>query len=191
VADYTEAILDVLDNIGLQQVNFVGSHGGCVVLVDIAANHPERVKKIVFDGVPYWNIEKGRILWERFWLPQFTDHTSFDVPVYPLGHWTGLIKKDPSRDIVHDENAERISVKSRHWISLTFEAITKYDVEAAGPKIKAPVLLAYGEHDPLRRGEQRAIEGIPNVVHKVVKGAGSIHWDAPDEFVRMTLDFIK
>ena len=33
---------------------------------------------------------------------------------------------------------KRISQKSRHWISLTFDAITKYDVEAAGPKVKAP-----------------------------------------------------
>jgi pimeloyl-ACP methyl ester carboxylesterase len=191
VEDYTKAILDVLDSIGLQQTSFVGSHGGCVVIVDIAVNHPERVKKIVFDGVPYWNLERGKILWERFWLPKFTDHTSYDVPVYPLGYWTDLVKEDPTRDTVHDENAERISQKSRHWISLTFDAITKYDVEAAGPKVKAPVLLAYGEHDALRRGEQRAIDGIPNAVHKVVPGAGSIHWDTPDEFVRMTMDFLQ
>ena len=46
----------MLDSIGLQQTSFVGSHGGCVVIVDIAVNHPERVKKIVFDGVPYWNL---------------------------------------------------------------------------------------------------------------------------------------
>ena len=54
--DYGEAIVDVLDGAGIQQASFVGSHGGCVVALNLAASHPERVKKL---GAPYWNLEQA------------------------------------------------------------------------------------------------------------------------------------
>lgn len=191
VEDYSRAILDVMDACGLEKTHIIASHGGCVVAVDLAVTYPNRVKKLVFDGLPFWNKERGRLVFERFWTPSFTDKTSYDVPVFPLGHWTDSSRREPGSDRATAEKMEEISRRSRRWIRLSFEAMTEYDVEAAGPRIKAPTLLLYGERDALRRGEQRAKEAIKNSVHVVVPGSGAPHDDKPEEFIKQTVSFLK
>ena len=91
---------------------------------------------------------------------------------------------------MRDKKSDEISQRSRRWISITFESLGKCDIQALGPKVKAPTLLAYAEHDGLRRGEQQALEGIKGSVLKIVPDASNIHWSKPDEFVKLTLDFL-
>ncbi|MBI2165488.1 MAG: alpha/beta hydrolase [Chloroflexi bacterium] len=191
IGDYGRAILDVMDTVGIKQGSIVGSHGGCVVAVEVAAQRPDRVRKLVLDGIPYWNLRVGRLVFERFWVPRFTDTTSYDVAVYPLKTWEEEVKKSPNLDREHWEKEEEISRRSRRWIRLSFEALTEYDVEAAGPRIKAPTLLVNGEQDVLRRGEQKAKDAIRSSQLKVVPGCRAPHWDKPDEFAKLALDFLR
>ena len=192
VEDYTKAIVDVLDGANVGQTNLLGSHGGAAVSFDLAATHPGRVNKLVVEGLPYWNKERGRILWEKYWLPSFTDTTSYDIPVAPLATWEEAVEKNPNLDRKFWERADAISRRSGRWISLTFQALSRYDAEANAPKIKAPTLLIYGEHDPLRRAEQRVLDGIKGSVLKVVNGTQSQpHWDKPEEFFKLAIDFLQ
>ena len=84
----------MLDDAELEQVDIVGSHGGCIMALELAATHPERVKRMVLDGLPYWNRERGRIIWERFWVPRFKETTSYDVPVYALTTWEEAVQEN-------------------------------------------------------------------------------------------------
>ncbi|MBI2165162.1 MAG: alpha/beta hydrolase [Chloroflexi bacterium] len=189
--DYARAIVDVLDACGIERAHIVGSHGGCVVGIDMAVAYPNRVNKLVFDGLPYWNKERGRTVFEKWWMPMFTDTTSYDVPVIPLKTWEEVSRHNPHLERDHWERQEEIARKSRRWIRDSFQAMTTYDVEAAGPRVKAPTLLIYGERDALRRGEQRAKEGIKSSTLVVVPGVGAPHNDSPDEFVRLAHDFLQ
>ncbi|MBI2166319.1 MAG: alpha/beta hydrolase [Chloroflexi bacterium] len=190
--DYAKAIIDVMDKLGIPKADIVASHGGCLAGVEMAVSYPQRVKKIVFDGVPYWNKERGRAVFEGWWKPMFTDTTWCDIPVIPVRTWEEVVKRNPNSpfmDREHFEESEAVARKSRRWIRLSFESLTSYDVEEAGPKIKAPVLMINGEKDMLRRGEKRALEGIKGSVLKVVEGVRP-HWNRPDEFAKLTLDFL-
>ena len=192
IEDYSKAVVDVMDEAGLEHTSIAASHGGCVVALDLAATHPQRVTKMVMDGLPYWNLERGRILWEKFWTPLFTDTTSYDIPVKPMEIWEEAVQRNPHLDKEHWEKELEIRQRSARWISLSFEAMTKYDVEATGPRVKAPTLLLYGDGDPLRRAEQRALEGIKGSTHTVVDGVrGGPHWEKPAEFARLSIKFLK
>ncbi len=51
VADYREALLQVLDALGLEAVNGYGVWGGGSVLLDLAVAHPGRVRRLVLTGL--------------------------------------------------------------------------------------------------------------------------------------------
>ena len=191
VEDYTQAVVDVLDSANVGLTNIMGYHVGSMIGVILAATLPERVNRMVLSGLPYWNKERGRIVWERFFLNRFTDTTSFDVAVDPLTSWEEAVKKDPNLDQERWEKREEIKLKSRLRIRLSFEAMTNYDVEAAGQKVLAPTLLLNGEGDVIRRGEERAREGIRGSILKVIPGSnGPAHWDRPEEFTKLALRFL-
>ena len=191
VEDFTRSVIDVMDSAGIAQASIVGSHGGSMISLDLAATHPERVKRLVADGLPYWNQRQGLTLWEKHFSTLFTDTSPDGVPVKPLPSWEEAVQANPRLDREHWEKELEIRRRSRRWITLSLEALTKYDAESTGPRTKAPVLLMYGENDPLRRGEIRAMDGIKGSVHKLVPQSSGPHWDQPDEFARMAIEFLQ
>ena len=56
--DYTAAVLDVLKSAGIEKTNIVSGHFGADIALELAANHPEVVNKVVMDGLPYWESTK-------------------------------------------------------------------------------------------------------------------------------------
>ena len=192
IADYTRAILDVMDGAGVEEANILGAHTGALVGFDLAANYPERVTKLIFDGLPYWDLEGGQEFWRTFFLPRFTDTTSYDVPVEPLTTWEQAKANNSKLEREFWEWREEIKRKSRRWMTLTFQSLTAYDGQAVAHKISAPTLLIYGDGDALRPGEQRANRDIKGSVVKIVPGVdGMAHEDKPDEVAQLALDFLR
>ena len=195
VDDFADAMIDVLDAIGAEQASIIGDHTGAILGVILAGKYPKRVKKLVFDGLPFWNMERGKVIWEKFFLPQFTDTTSYHLPVDPLTTWEEEKAKNPALDKEDWEIRDEIHRRSRLWGRLSHESATQFDVEAASAKISQPTLLIYGEHDALRRGEQRANEGIKGSVLKVLAGSEGPHATAhsgnPDGFAEEVKAFLQ
>jgi len=190
--DYVKAILDVMDDIGLEKTNILGDHTGALLGLEMAAYYPDRVMKLATDGLPFWNKERGQVLWEKHFLPQFTDTTSYDIPVAPLFSWEEEVAKNPNLDKEAFEKDEEIKRKSRHWIRLSYESLSGFDSEEVGPKVKVPTLLVYGEGDPLLRGAQRAHEAIKDSTLKIIHGApGEAHEHDPEGFARNVINFLK
>jgi pimeloyl-ACP methyl ester carboxylesterase len=168
ISDFATSVLDVMDAIGLKQANLVGYHTGAMVALELAISHQARVKKLVLDCLPYWNKDRGLIMWERAFIPGFTDKTSYDVPV-------------------EEDNTPN---QPRLWYRLGHEATTSYDTDAAGPRVNVPTLLVYGEGDTMRRGEQRAQDGIKGSTYKLIVGSPGGGYKKPEEFAQLTTDFL-
>ena len=190
--DYPQAIVDVMDGLGLEQANIIADRTGSIIAALLAVQHPERVKKMVLEGLPFWDKEHGKIIWERWFMPMFTDTTSYHIAVAALTTWEEAKAKDPDLELEEWEKTEEIKRKSRLWSRLGQRAHSNYDIAAIGPKVTQPTLLIYGEHDGLRRTEQRAHESIKRSILKVIPGtAGSPHEKRPDEFVKLAVEFLK
>ncbi|MCZ6789398.1 MAG: alpha/beta hydrolase [Chloroflexi bacterium] len=190
--DYATAVLDVMDAAGLEQTDIIGARTGAILGMILAAEHPERVKRLVLNGLPYWDKEHGQIIWEKFFLPQFTDTTSYHLPVNPLTTWEEDREKNPALDREAWQKAHDILEKSRLWSRLSEQGNTGYDIQAIGPKVTQPTLLLFGENDVLRRSEQRAHSDIKGSILKTIAGSGGLTFDdRPEEFVGEVLDFLE
>jgi pimeloyl-ACP methyl ester carboxylesterase len=193
--DFADSMLDVLDAAGLEQTTIVGDHTGAILGVILATKHPKRVKNLVFDGLPFWNVDRGRVIWEKFFLPQFTDTTSYSLPVDPLTVWEEEKEKNPTLEKADFELRAKEHKRSRLWGRLSHETATQFDVESASAGISQPTLLIYGEHDALRRGEQRANEGINGSILKVIPGSKGAHATAhsgnPEGFAKEIKAFLQ
>ncbi len=53
--DYAEALLPVLDHFHLKRADLVGSDTGTVIAIAFANRHPNRVRRLVLDGVPLFD----------------------------------------------------------------------------------------------------------------------------------------
>jgi pimeloyl-ACP methyl ester carboxylesterase len=190
--DYTDAITDVMDTIGLESTNIVADHTGTVLSLMLAGRHPDKVRRMVLDGLPYWNKEVGSVIWEKWFLPKYTDTSSYHIPVRPQWGWEDWQVDHPGLDRSVYEKMKEIHQRSRLWIRLSQEANSSYDVQEAAVKVKSPTLLLYGETDVLRRGEKRALEAIQGSVARIVSGSeGVVHQQKPDEFVSIAIDFLN
>ena len=194
IQDFTQSIVDLMDSAGLQLTNIIADHTGSMVAVDLASTHPDRVGKMVLDGLPYWDAEGGRAYFENSFVPRHTDLTSYDIAVEPMLTWEAAVARHPSnanREIW--AKREEIKRKSRLWTRLCQEANTGYDMVEAGPKVRAPTLVIYGQSDVVRFSGERAPapEGIKGCVLRVFPGVpGSAHQHDPEEFTRQALDFL-
>lgn len=191
IEEFTKAILDVMDSAGIKETYIVGAHSGAMVAVDMAANYPERVKKLVLDGLGYWSTERGQAYFESGIKPRLTDVTSYDIPVVPFNTFEEAIKSIPGVDRERWKKSEEIKRKSRYWLSLTYDVITSYNTEATGPKVKAPTMILYGDEDRVRFAAERAREGIKGSILKIISDSpGQAHVNQPEEFVTLALSFL-
>jgi pimeloyl-ACP methyl ester carboxylesterase len=58
IADYAAATLAFLDALGLGQVDLYGSHTGASIATELAILAPERIRKVVLDGVGIFSAEE-------------------------------------------------------------------------------------------------------------------------------------
>lgn len=191
VKDFAQAVLDVMDSAHLDSVSTIGAHTGAIISVDMAISHPDRIKSMVMDGLPYWNKESGKLVFEKGISPGFTDTTSYDVPVTPLLTWEEALNKEPNLDRTVWEEMSELQKKSRLWGRHTLEAATSYDMQEAGPKVNTPTLVLYGDEDAIRRGEERARAGMKQTIFKIVPGClGHVYEKQPQEFAKLAKEFL-
>jgi pimeloyl-ACP methyl ester carboxylesterase len=62
-SDYAAIMLELLDELGLEQVDLYGSHTGAHIAVELAILAPTRIRRLVLDGVAMFDAEeKARVL---------------------------------------------------------------------------------------------------------------------------------
>ena len=191
IEDYLQAVMDVLDSAEISQTSILGGLTGAMIAVLMGATYPDRVRKMVLGGVPYWNREDGQIYFDKHVSAGYTDTTSYDRPVSPLTTWEEASANNPHLTRELWQKGEAINRKSRYWTRLTHESICDYDMTAIGPRVKAPSLILNGDGERIRFCEKEAEKGIAGATLKVIEGSpGPAHEHKPEEFTRLALDFL-
>lgn len=192
IEDFTDAIIDIMANAEINEASIIGDHSGAMIAVDLAGKYPQKVKRMVLDGMPYWDKKEGIEFFEKNFKPQHTDTTSYDIPVPPMWTYEEALIHYPGWNRETWTKREEIKRKSRLWIRLCQNANTGYDMQVAGPKVKVPTLLMYGSGDMKRFDGEKAHKGIKGSILKVFnESPGGVHDFTPDEFTKTALAFLQ
>ena len=185
IEDYTDAIVEYMDQMGLQQTNFIGNLTGAMISIDLAGRYPDRVDKLVLVSSPGWTPEEGaRVFWNWFVPRQPKGQVDPDAFGTPIGE----TPEDPEEEAF----AKSIRTRSPYWDASNHQENTRWDVPAHAAKVNAPTLLAYGETDPQLRREAKMLETI--------KGSRSVHipnssmgvpGQNPDGLAKEAIAFLK
>jgi pimeloyl-ACP methyl ester carboxylesterase len=66
IEDYAESSCQVLDALDLDQVDLYGSHTGAHIAVELAIRNPERVRRLILDGIALFDPEDKRDLLNNY-----------------------------------------------------------------------------------------------------------------------------
>ena len=180
---YARFVLDFLDHVEVPRAHLIGhSHGGRVSIA-IAADHPERVGRLML-------VDAAGIPPKRGWRYRRR------VAVAKLGRVVAKLGGAPGRRL---QERMRARVASRDYLEAseamrgTFRAVIAADLRERLTRIGAPTLLVWGERDeetPLWMG-QRMEELIPDAGLVVLDGAGHYSYaDSPGRFGAVARRFL-
>jgi pimeloyl-ACP methyl ester carboxylesterase len=180
VGDYADFTLHVMDALDIGRAALVGRSFGGRVAIKLAANHPDRVDRLV--------------LVNSAGIPQ-TDRAGYRPKVLVAKVAKFLLSSrftrrlsDAARERAY-RGRVRESEESRVTIG-TFKLVVAEDLSPDLAQVQAPALVVAGDRDdvvPVRYAERMA-DLLPHATLHVVEGAGhQAHLDRPAQFHSLLL----
>lgn len=162
IQDYADAAVRLLDRLGIDRVDFYGSHTGAQIGCALAAHWPDRVGRLILDGLPLFpddlkarllqdyapalapDDEGGHLLWVwRFYRNQFLYFPHFMTdPDHRLDN------PPPAAGALHAGVVEVLKALGTYRIA--YQAAFAQDVHGLLQCAAVPVLLMAAVRDPLR-----------------------------------------
>jgi pimeloyl-ACP methyl ester carboxylesterase len=170
---YAESVVRTLDALGLERVDYYGSHTGAHIGCELALRWPERVRRMVFDGITLFPPALRAELLERYappmqpdefgrqlaWAWQFVRDMSLFFPHYARDRAHRLDNPVSPPEALHRSVVEVL--KALPTYHLAYHAVFRHDIEARLPLLRLPVLCLGREGDPMGAYVDRAVTLIP------------------------------
>ncbi len=186
IADYAAATLEFMDAIGLETVDLYGSHTGASIATELAILAPERVRRIVLDGIGVFSAEERDEYLAHYapavapdmigshlnWAFMFCRDQYLFWPWYKRGRDNARGRGLPEARALHDWTLEVL--KSIDTYHLAYRASFRYRKRDRLPLVARPVLAIATESDPLLPNTRDAIELVPGAALQIVP-----NWSSP------------
>jgi pimeloyl-ACP methyl ester carboxylesterase len=202
---------ELLDHLKLERVHLVAHSFGGLVALAFALQHPERVKSIVLADVRLWEVEPPSFgAGQSKWLQRMRDaglrldDPNMDLSIQVLVELARHRLEDPepgsklftalpgARSLFRGRRA------ARRWLQLIETTHIYDDVTSAEgvatidlPKVKQPLLAAYGEMSLRKRSAQTLEQLCPHCELRLISGAGHFFpLTRPRRFASVALKFL-
>lgn len=166
VRDFSENLLDAFDRLDVEPGFVVGGHFTALIALDLAHRVPERVRKVVLDGIPVWSANERE---ERF---------SKNPPPAPVaedgstvgGTWrqtVGMLKRlDPDAELTLATESgfldAFVAFVEATYKPGTARAFFEFATDEKLASLRQPALVVGSPTDTLADYHDRALELIPD-----------------------------
>ena len=158
---FAAAHLRALDALGLERFDLYGSHTGANIACEIAIAQPQRVRRLILDGVSLYTAEERADMLAHYappvpidqhgsqfnWVWHFVRDAYLFWPWYRRGAANRRGIGLPPAEDLHDKAVEVL--KAARTYALSYLAAIAYDKEPRLPLVQVPTLLACAETDML------------------------------------------
>ncbi|WP_416906771.1 MAG: alpha/beta fold hydrolase [Polymorphobacter sp.] len=189
INDHADALAGVLDGMGLARVHLLGHHTGAAIAAAFAARHPERVDRLILNGVPLLTDEE-RAHFRTFRFAPL-------VPRADGGHlvdaWNQRLAATPGwTDLgaMHRHLATMLANPARYfWL---FEPVFAHDLAADLKVISAPTLIFSNSGEDLFEASKRAQAMRPDWGFAALEGGThDIVDEQPEGWARVVSEFLR
>ena len=176
IPDYADATRRVLDALELDEVDVYGSHTGAHTAVELAIACPERVRRMILDGIALFEPEE-----KAHMLAHYAPHVVPDM-IGSQFHWAWHFVRDQTvyfpyfeRDKAHLRGVDMSSADTLHWITtdvlkglttyhLGYRAAFRHQDRERLPLVSQRTLVTADASDPLKVTMEAAHELLADSV---------------------------
>lgn len=176
IAYYVDCAVRIMDALGLETVDFFGSHTGAQIGAELAVLHPRRVRRLVLDGIPLFTEEFKQQLLARYaprksadefgghlhWAWQFVRDQQLFWPYFDRSPANRLANAVSPPDRLHASAVDVLKALGTYHVA--YGAAFRQDLRPLLPRLKCPVLMMASESDPLSQYLDDAAALVPGAV---------------------------
>jgi pimeloyl-ACP methyl ester carboxylesterase len=185
ISFFAGTTLEALTRLGLERFDVYGSHTGGSIAAEIAIAAPDRVGRIILDGIGLYSPELQRELLERYapevkpdhqgmylaWTWHFVRDTYLFWPWYRLDPEHRRPLGLPPARTLHEKVVEVLkAIETYHH---SYRAAFRYDKRGRLPLLRVPTLAACSRDDMLAQWHDEFTELIPGAEAALTDGIAS------------------
>ncbi len=185
IAEYAAAMAAFVDDQQIGKADLVGYHTGATIAIEIARQHPERVRRLILVGIPAFTPEESAAFEASPWPKPFDDEGEAAAASWRSSlQWRGPGQSDESVRRWFDQKTAN---GPNSWWGA--RAALRYPTVEALRDIKAPILFVRPKDD-LWESSLRVLPSIPDAARKDLPQYGfGLFETAPEEMAEMAREF--
>lgn len=182
IEDYADVVKKVIDELGLDRVDLYGTHTGACIALELSLRYPERIRRLILAGLPFWSSEERFELLENYappirvsgdgshliWAWNFRRDQYAFFPYYRRRPENRRSAPFPLASEIHEEVMELL--KSGTTYHLAYNAAFRYHTKERLSGLPIPALLAAGVLDPVVSSLSVYANSIPGALVREVPG---------------------
>lgn len=161
IGDYADALPEFMDVMGIARCDVYGTHTGANIGLELALRHPDRVGRLILDGVGLYPEDERSWLLENYAHPipldligsQYQRAFMFCRDQYLFWPWFETGRKNrrdgglPTPEVLHDWVLEVLKAPGTYHFG--YRAAFAYRVRQRLPELNRPAMLIAAVNDPL------------------------------------------
>jgi pimeloyl-ACP methyl ester carboxylesterase len=182
---FADAHRRALDALGLERFDLYGSHTGANIACEIAIAQPDRVRRLILDGISLYGEDERADMLRHYapgvtldqngtqfnWIWHFVRDGFLFWPWYRREAGRRRSVGLPSAEALHEKVVEVLKAATTYHLS--YRAAIGYDKAPRLPLVRVPTLLACAEQDMFMEYFERVQALMPTARPVVTRGTGS------------------
>ncbi|MDG2242816.1 MAG: alpha/beta hydrolase [Rhodospirillaceae bacterium] len=181
--DYAESVIRVMDALRIESCDLYGSHTGAHIACELAIHYPDRVRRLVFDGIGMFSPEDKKDFLENYapdvqpdefgqhliWAWNFVRDQVLHFPYFRRSPEF----RQPTASMPPPEAIQKIVVEVLKGLTTYhkgYRAAFRHPDRDRLPLIQHRTLCAASETDPLKDGVDEAAALVPDSVKAILPG---------------------